>query len=86
MFDRKNNKVEFIASSRPQIKAEQMVKVEPFVMNARDGLKMYGQLTLLPGKKTESLPMVVHPHGGPYGIKDVWRWENTPQFLANNGY
>jgi len=86
IFDRKNNKVEYVASSRPQIKAELMAKVEPFIMTTRDGLKVYGQLTIPPGKKLENLPMVVHPHGGPYGLKDVWRWESTPQFLANNGF
>ncbi|MGJ8662197.1 MAG: alpha/beta hydrolase family protein, partial [Marinicella sp.] len=86
LFDRTKNKVEYIASSRPKIKAAQMAKVEPFVMNARDDLKMYGQLTLPPGKEIKNLPMVVYPHGGPYGLKDVWRWDNTAQLLANNGY
>ncbi len=86
IFDREKSKVNYLASSMPHIKPSEMAKVEPFTMNARDGLKMYGQLTLPQGKELKNLPMIVFPHGGPYGPRDFWRWDERPQLFANNGY
>ncbi|MFC3193158.1 alpha/beta hydrolase family protein [Marinicella sediminis] len=86
IFDRKNTKVNYLASSMPHIKPSEMAKIEPFKMAARDGLEMYGQLTLPPGKELKNLPMVVYPHGGPYGPRDFWAWRERPQLLANRGY
>ncbi len=86
LFDQTNNKVTFLANSKPQINPKEMASVEPFTLQARDGLKMYGQMTLPPGKALEKLPLVIHPHGGPYGVRDYWEWDPLPQLLANRGY
>jgi dipeptidyl aminopeptidase/acylaminoacyl peptidase len=86
LFDAKDKKVNYLASSMPQIKQDEMARVEPFSMNARDGLKMFGQLTIPNEQELKDLPMVVYPHGGPYGVRDTWRWDARPQLLANNGY
>lgn len=86
IYDSQNKKIEYLASSMPSINPKDMAAVEPFTMEARDGLKMYGQLTIPPNKELKNLPMVVYPHGGPYGVKDRWGWLPRPQMLANNGY
>ena len=86
LFNRETNKVEFIASRQPLIDPVKMAKVEPFTLEARDGLKMYGQMTIPPGKELKNLPMVIYPHGGPYGAADNWGWENRPQLFASRGY
>ncbi len=86
IFDRANTKVNYLASAMPHINPKEMARVEPFTMNARDGLKMYGQMTIPNGKDLKNLPMVVYPHGGPYGPRDTWGWDNRAQMLANNGY
>lgn len=86
LFDRDTKKVEFISSRQPILNPKDMAKVEPFTLEARDGLKMYGQLTLPPGKELKNLPMIVYPHGGPYGAADRWGWENRPQLFASRGY
>lgn len=86
IFDRAKNKATYIASSHPQIKPKEMSTVEPFVFVARDGLKMYGQMTIPKGKKLDKLPMVIYPHGGPYGVRDQWGWDWRAQLLANRGY
>lgn len=59
LFNRENNKAKYIASSMPHIKPELMASVEPFIMTARDGLKMYGQLTIPNGVSPKKLPLVV---------------------------
>ena len=86
LFNRENNKAKYIASSMPHIKPELMSSVEPFIMTARDGLKMYGQLTIPNGVSPKKLPLVVFPHGGPYGAKDQWGFDWRAQLLANRGY
>lgn len=86
IFDRKKNKATFFASSMPSINPKDMASVEPFTLVARDGMKMYGQMTIPPGKELKNLPLVIHPHGGPYGVSDSWGWSNRPQLLANRGY
>ena len=85
-FNRATSKAKYISSSMPHIKPEQMSAVEPFIMTARDGLKMYGQMTIPNGKELKNLPLIIYPHGGPYRAADTWRWDNRAQMLANNGY
>ncbi len=32
------------------------------------------------------IPLIVHPHGGPYGVRDSWGFNPDVQFLASRGY
>jgi dipeptidyl aminopeptidase/acylaminoacyl peptidase len=86
LFDRKESKLTHYADSKPEVNIKEMARVEPFAIEARDGLKMYGQLTIPNNVKEEQLPMVVYPHGGPYGVADSWRWDRRAQMLASRGY
>ncbi|MGV6851037.1 MAG: alpha/beta hydrolase family protein [bacterium] len=86
IYDQKAKKMSYFASSMPKIKADKMARVEPFILTARDGLKMYGQLTIPNGVEKKNLPLVIYPHGGPYGVGDHWGWSARPQLLANRGY
>ncbi len=86
LFNRAENKVEFLSNSKPDINPKDMAKVEPFTLEARDGLKMYGQMTIPPNKELKNLPLIIYPHGGPYGAADRWRWDSRPQLFANRGY
>ncbi|MET0814439.1 MAG: prolyl oligopeptidase family serine peptidase, partial [Pseudoxanthomonas sp.] len=54
-------------------------------VKARDGMKLHGYLTL-PAGKEQPLPMVVLPHGGPFGIFDEWKFDDDSQMLADAGY
>lgn len=86
LFDREAMNVSYLGSSKPEIDTKLMAKVEPFIMNARDGLQMYGYLTIPNNVEEKNLPMVVYPHGGPYGVRDSWRWDRRAQMLASRGY
>lgn len=55
------------------------------VFEARDGRKIPALLTLPPGSDGKDLPLIVHPHGGPYA-GDVWRYNTDVQVLAAHGY
>ena len=57
-----------------------------FEFDARDGTKIGGLLTVPPNRARNALPMVVMPHGGPYGVKDTWGYDADAQVLATRGY
>ncbi len=54
---------------------------------ARDGVKLYGYMTLPPGQESGTpQPMVLLPHGGPFGVFDEWWFDEESQLLAKAGY
>lgn len=70
---------------RPDLPSEHLAQMQPIRYTARDGTEIPGYLTLPPGKEPRNLPVVVHPHGGPW-VRDTWGYRGTLQFLANRGY
>jgi len=86
IYDEAKNKLKYLASNKPEVKPSQMARVEPFTMKARDGLKMYGQLTIPNNVEEKNLPLVIYPHGGPYQAYDNWGWDRRAQMLASRGY
>ncbi|WP_456444266.1 S9 family peptidase [Thiolapillus sp.] len=79
-------KLTYLAQIADRIKPEQMVDMKPISYKARDGLLIHGYLTLPKGAEGKAMPLIVHPHGGPYGPRDIWGWNPEVQFLANRGY
>jgi len=73
-------------AQRPWIKPEQMAERRPLSFTARDGRVIHGFLTLPPGREPKNLPLVVHPHGGPFYVRDNWEWNADSQLLASRGY
>jgi len=59
---------------------------QPVRYRARDGLVIPGYLTVPRGTTGRNLPLVVHPHGGPFGVRDSWGYDGDAQFLASRGY
>jgi dipeptidyl aminopeptidase/acylaminoacyl peptidase len=79
-------RLEAITTVRPAIKAEQMSTMMPVVYTARDGMKIHGYLTKPLGREKDRVPLLVMPHGGPFGIRDTWGFNPEVQFLASRGY
>jgi dipeptidyl aminopeptidase/acylaminoacyl peptidase len=65
---------------------EQLAPMRDVVFAARDGRKIPGWLTVPVGSDSKKLPLVVYPHGGPFGIMDPWGYDSTVQMLASHGY
>ncbi len=74
-----------LLSAAQKINPERLSKVEPISYVARDGLRIHGYLTLPNGRDPENLPLIVHPHGGPWA-RDSWGFNPELQFLANRGF
>lgn len=85
LYDNNSKQLEFLAATRPWLKEEDMAEMRHITFESRDGMKMHGFLTLPPGSDGKNLPMVVHPHGGPWA-RDFDGFNPQVQFLANRGY
>jgi len=86
LFDRKTQKLNELAVIKPGIDPEKMSPMKSISFAARDGLKVYGYLTLPRGRPAKNLPLILHPHGGPFGIRDEWSYRDEVQFYANRGF
>ena len=75
-----------LGSANPNLHAESLRPQLPVSYQARDGLTIHGYLTLPAGAEGKRVPLIVHPHGGPYGIRDEWGFDPEVQLYANRGY
>lgn len=64
----------------------EMAASRAFEFEARDGLALKGYLTTPDGATGKRMPMVVMPHGGPFGVTDTWGFDSQAQMLAAAGY
>lgn len=85
VYDRDAGKLSKSVVVRPDIDPDAAAVVEPLAFKARDGLAMHGWVTL-PNAPAGKMPLVVMPHGGPYGIVDRWGFDTDAQLLASRGY
>ncbi len=65
---------------------EWLSETKPIAYKARDGLDIPAYLTLPRGRDPKNLPLIIVPHGGPFGIRDKLGYDPEVQFLANRGY
>ncbi len=79
-------RVQLITAVRPAVKPALMSAMTPVKFTARDGLEIHGYLTKPPASDGRRPPLLLMPHGGPFGIRDSWRFQGDVQFLANRGY
>jgi dipeptidyl aminopeptidase/acylaminoacyl peptidase len=86
MFDRQTGQAKFLLAAMDWIKPEQMSQMQAISFVARDGTKVHGYLTLPRDGGGKNLPLILHPHGGPHGPRDMWGFNPEVQFLANRGY
>lgn len=86
LFDRTTNKVSEIAVVKPEVNPEEMAATQAVSYHARDQFLVHAYLTLPVGVEPKKLPLVIHPHGGPYGIRDDWLFNAEVQFYANRGF
>jgi dipeptidyl aminopeptidase/acylaminoacyl peptidase len=69
-----------------KVDPKQMAEMKAVTYKARDGMDIHAFLTLPAGVEAKNLPLIVHPHGGPYGPRDSISFNPSVQFLANRGY
>ena len=86
-YDVQTKKFTLLFDLMPQLQEADMAEMRPIKFKSRDGLTLYGYITLpkeaLAGKK---VPLIVNPHGGPQGIRDSWGFNPETQLYASRGY
>ena len=85
-YDAQAGTLNEFAQYRPGLDFRMLVRPKPFTYTARDGTEIRAYLTLPKGRDPKNLPLIIHPHGGPFGIRDQLRYDDQVQFLANRGY
>ncbi|WP_227006772.1 alpha/beta hydrolase family protein [Shewanella donghaensis] len=84
LFNTETMSARFLLASNKRIDSKALGNSEPFRVKTKDGLVLNGYITL-PKGKTNNLPTVVLPHGGPHH-RDYWSYDPLVQMLANEGY
>lgn len=89
LYDTKSGAFGRIGWVRPALEDAQLNPMSTFIYTASDGLKIPAVITMprhRAGKK--NLPVVVMPHGGPFGVRDSEEFGYFPwhQALAEQGY
>ena len=86
LYDKAKGEIKFFANPRSWIRAKDMSAMTPVRYEARDGETIHAYLTVPAGGEAKDLPLIINPHGGPYGIRDSWGHNPETQFFANRGY
>ncbi|KRA54984.1 peptidase S9 [Pseudoxanthomonas sp. Root65] len=84
LFDTQAKKADFLLARRQWFDPANMAEQRPVRLKARDGVDLHGYLTL--PRAGGKAPMIVLPHGGPFGVRDYWGFERETQMLAQAGY
>ncbi len=70
---------------REEIPRASLSERRPYHFKSSDGMDVPSYLTLPKGLTAKNLPLIVFPHGGPWG-RDSAGYDGFSQFFANRGY
>jgi dipeptidyl aminopeptidase/acylaminoacyl peptidase len=85
LYDRSKKDATLLFKRLPELEKYTLARYRPVTYTARDGLAIPAYLTLPPGVPEKNLPLIVHPHGGPWA-RTYWEFDPFVQLLANRGY
>jgi dipeptidyl aminopeptidase/acylaminoacyl peptidase len=85
LFDRKTGDLSTLYQVREKLDRKALSPMTSVRYKSSDGLEIQAYLTLPKGLAPKGLPVVIFPHGGPWG-RDSWGYNTFAQFLANRGY
>lgn len=86
LYNRKTGAVRYLVTGRKWINPEEMSPMKPIKFAARDGMTLHGYVTIPKSTNGKKLPLIVNPHGGPFGVRDFWGFNIEHQFFASRGY
>jgi dienelactone hydrolase len=86
LLDAESKQATYIASRANWLNTDELATTRAISLNARDGLTLHGFLTVPNGSNGRNMPLIVLPHGGPFGPFDFWLFEPERQIIASRGY
>ncbi len=86
-FDRDSKQIIEQYTPRPKLKSYEayLSPMEPIRYKSSDGLEIPAYLTLPKNVQAKKLPLLVFPHGGPWG-RSYWGFNPYAQLFANRGF
>lgn len=87
LYDRDSKQITEQYTPRPKLKTFEayLSPMEPIRYRSSDGLEIPAYLTLPKNLQPEKLPLLVFPHGGPWG-RSYWGFNSVAQLFANRGF
>jgi len=85
LFDRNGKKLTLQYRIREKLPRASLAEMKPVRYESSDGLEIPAYLVLPKGVEAKNLPVMIVPHGGPWG-RDSWGYNGMAEFLANRGY
>lgn len=85
-YDAVADKVLMLIDMMPQLKEKDMLEMKPISFLSRDGIELHGYITMPQMSDFDKFPLIVNPHGGPYGQRDYWTFNPESQLFASRGY
>lgn len=86
LYEPAARKMERLAGINDKLKSPQLSMTRYEKYTARDGTVIPAYVTLPNGRDPGNLPLIILPHGGPFGVRDTLDFNIEVQFLANRGY
>lgn len=86
LFDKQTGKADMLFTNMSLIDPDLMAPRRAISFPSRDGVTLTGFLTMPANPSKARLPLVLLPHGGPFGVYDTWYFDSDAQFLASRGY
>ena len=85
LFNRPAKQLTLVYRIKEEMPRADLAAMKPVHYQSSDGLEIPAYLTLPKGVEPKSLPVLMFPHGGPWG-RDFWGFNPLAQFWANRGY
>ncbi|MCP4179227.1 MAG: S9 family peptidase, partial [bacterium] len=87
LYDAEKDSFKELFNLRSNLNEEDMAEMRSIKFTSRDGLTLYGYLTLPKQVETGTkVPLIVHPHGGPHYVRDYWEFNAEHQLFSSRGY
>jgi dienelactone hydrolase len=86
LYERATKRATALVGRRPWIDPARMGERFPVTAKARDGITLYGYVTLPPGSQYQGFPLLVWVDTIPATNADLWRFDPASQFFANRGF
>ncbi len=85
LWNRRNKTLALQYRIRAELPRAALSERKPYHFKSSDGLEIPAYLTIPKGLAAKNLPLIVFPHGGPWG-RDSYGYDTFAQFLSNRGY
>jgi dipeptidyl aminopeptidase/acylaminoacyl peptidase len=86
LFKVNEGQASYLLSKRRWMDPAKMAPTRPVAFASRDGVDIRGFLTMPRDVAGKLPPLVVMPHGGPFGIADMPDFDDDAELLARAGY